>query len=67
MARVADRHRRAVLVRVDRWDAKRMLDEDTVHPNDLGHAVIAAAVVDAYRHYQGQVAPIIGRTSPVHD
>ena len=62
MGLVADRHRRAVLVHVHGWDAGTMLDADAVHPNDLGHATIAAAVVRAYRP-----AVIIGRTSPVHD
>ena len=61
MADVADRHRQAVLVHVDGWDATTMLDEDTVHPNDLGHATIAAAAAHAY------VDASIGRTSPVHD
>ena len=62
MAIVADRHRQAVLVHVDGWDPATMLDDDTVHPNDLGHATIAAAAVRAYRQ-----AVSIGRTSPVHD
>lgn len=62
MALVADRHRWAVLVHVDGWDPSTMLDDDTVHPNDLGHATIAATAVRAYR----QVVSM-GRTSPVHD
>lgn len=61
MVDVAGRHRQAVLVHVDGWDAATMLDEDTVHPNDLGHAIIADAAARAY----GDVS--IGRTSPVHD
>ena len=62
MALVAEGHRRAVLVHVDGWHPTTMLDEDTVHPNDLGHATIAAAAVRAYRR-----AVSMGRTRPVHD
>jgi len=61
MAGVAVRHRQAILVHVDGWVAATMLDDDTVHPNDLGHATIAAAVARVYRDTS------IGRTSPVHD
>lgn len=62
MARAADRHRQAVQVHVGRWDATTMLDDDTVHPNDLGHATIAAAAVRAYRR-----SVSMGSTSPVQD
>ena len=62
LAVVADRHRRAVLVHVDGWDPATMLDGDTVHPNDRGHAALAAAAVRAYRR-----AVVMGRTTPVHD
>ncbi|MEP6649667.1 MAG: SGNH/GDSL hydrolase family protein, partial [Lapillicoccus sp.] len=62
MALVADQHPRAVLVHVDGWDPTTMLDDDTVHPNDLGHATLAAAAARAYRR-----AVSMGRTSPVHD
>jgi len=34
-----------VLATVPDWDAPMMLDADTVHPNDLGHAALAAALV----------------------
>jgi lysophospholipase L1-like esterase len=49
MEQVAGRHRQAVLVHVDSWDATTMLDDDAVHPNDRGHATMAAAVARAYR------------------
>jgi lysophospholipase L1-like esterase len=62
MALAADRHRQAVLVHVDGWEPTTMLDDDTVHPNDLGHAAIAAASVRAYRR-----AVSMGSTSPVQD
>ena len=62
MALVADRHWQAVLVHVDGWDPATMLDDDTVHPNDRGHATLAAAAVRAYHR-----AVSMGRTSPVHD
>ena len=62
LALVADRHRQAVLVHVDGWDPAAMLDDDTVHPNDRGHATLAAAAVRAYRR-----AVVMGRTTPVHD
>jgi len=61
MAQVAGGHRQAVLVDVEEWDAATMLDDDAVHPNDLGHATLAAAAAGAYR------AATIGRTRPVHD
>jgi lysophospholipase L1-like esterase len=37
----------ALVVEADGWDARRMLDDDTVHPNDAGHACLARAVVRA--------------------
>jgi lysophospholipase L1-like esterase len=49
MEQVAARHRQAVLVHVDSWDATTMLDDDAVHPNDRGHATLAAAAARAYR------------------
>jgi lysophospholipase L1-like esterase len=61
MQHVAGGHRHVVLVRVDGWDPRTMLDDDAVHPNDRGHAALAAAAASAYR------AATIGRTSPVHD
>ncbi|MFD5276949.1 SGNH/GDSL hydrolase family protein [Pseudarthrobacter sp. NPDC058362] len=36
---------RAVLAEAPDWDAATMLDEDTVHPNDAGHACLARAVL----------------------
>lgn len=42
---VAADHRGVVLVRVAGWDAATMLVDDAVHPNDSGHAQLAAAVV----------------------
>jgi lysophospholipase L1-like esterase len=59
---VAERHRQAMTVHVDGWEPTSMLDDDTVHPNDLGHATLAAAAIQAYRR-----AASIGRTSPVQD
>ena len=38
-------HPLAVLAEARDWDAATMLDEDTVHPNDAGHACLARAVV----------------------
>jgi lysophospholipase L1-like esterase len=61
MRQVTGRHVHAVGVDVTEWDARSMLDADTVHPNDLGHASIGAAVARAYQAWS------IGRTSPVHD
>lgn len=36
----------AVLAEAPDWDAATMLDDDTVHPNDAGHACLARAVLD---------------------
>lgn len=44
LRRVAAAHPGTLLVRVPGWDPLTMLDDDTVHPNDLGHAEIATAV-----------------------
>ncbi|WP_299166498.1 SGNH/GDSL hydrolase family protein [uncultured Arthrobacter sp.] len=35
------------LAETDHWDAELMLHEDTVHPNDAGHACLAQAVLHA--------------------
>ena len=43
---VAKRHFRVVIAEVDEWDPTTMLDADTVHPNDAGHAELARAVVE---------------------
>jgi lysophospholipase L1-like esterase len=42
---VASRFPAVHLATVTGWDATTMLDEDNVHPNDRGHAAVAAAVV----------------------
>lgn len=52
----------AVCVEVTGWDPATMLDADTVHPNDRGHALIASAVWSALGR-----APSIATTRPVHD
>jgi lysophospholipase L1-like esterase len=44
---VAGRHPQVVVAEVSAWDPATMLDEDTVHPNDAGHAELARAVVEA--------------------
>jgi lysophospholipase L1-like esterase len=44
---VASRFPAVHVATVNGWDATTMLDEDTVHPNDSGHAAVAAAVVAA--------------------
>jgi lysophospholipase L1-like esterase len=49
MEQVAERHPQAVLVHVDLWDATTMLHDDAVHPNDRGHATLAAAAAGVYR------------------
>lgn len=43
----AAEYTQALVVEADGWDARRMLDDDTVHPNDAGHACLARAVVRA--------------------
>lgn len=45
---VAARYDNVVLVRVGGWEPQAMLDDDTVHPNDAGHAQIAKALVQAH-------------------
>lgn len=42
---VASRSAHVLLATVPDWVAATMLDEDTVHPNDAGHAALARAVV----------------------
>lgn len=46
---VADAHPRVRVATVDLWDPGRMLSDDTVHPNDDGHAEVAHAVLAALR------------------
>ncbi|WP_181884852.1 SGNH/GDSL hydrolase family protein [Arthrobacter sp. RT-1] len=47
LRRIAAAHRGVVVVEPDGWDAASMLDADTVHPNDAGHACLARAAVVA--------------------
>lgn len=61
MHKVAARHWQTALVKVTDWDAWSMLASDTVHPNDLGHATIGAAVARTHQ------AASIGRPSRLHD
>jgi len=44
---VASEFSRVVVAQVAGWDPSTMLDADTVHPSDAGHAAIAGAVVAA--------------------
>lgn len=60
---IASGQPRVVEAVVSRWDSATMLADDTVHPNDVGHAVLGAAVADAYRSSPWFMAS----TSPVHD
>lgn len=60
---VVSREPRVVMAGVPRWDRRTMLAEDTVHPNDIGHAVLGEAVADAYHSSSWSMAS----TSPVHD
>jgi lysophospholipase L1-like esterase len=52
---------RVAEVHIDAWNPYTMLDEDTVHPNDRGHAAIGMAIAAAYR------SATMGSTRPVHD
>lgn len=46
LRRVTERHSAVTVVPVPAdWDPRTMLSEDTVHPNDAGHACLANAVV----------------------
>ena len=60
----------AVLVaRAAQWDQATMLADDTVHPNDAGHAELARSVTDtvvAYRSASAE-ASIMASTRPVQD
>jgi lysophospholipase L1-like esterase len=49
LRRVAAEHPGVLVVPVPGWDAETMLADDTVHPNDAGHAYLARAVVEAVR------------------
>jgi len=44
---VVGNHSGTLLVTVGAWDPRTMLAEDTVHPNDAGHATIARTVTEA--------------------
>ncbi|NOJ58905.1 SGNH/GDSL hydrolase family protein [Arthrobacter sp. 260] len=47
--RVAAGHSRATVAVADRWVPTLMLDADTVHPNDAGHACLAETVAATAR------------------
>lgn len=49
LERVAAGHSLTQVAVADRWDATLMLDADTVHPNDAGHACLAETVVATAR------------------
>jgi lysophospholipase L1-like esterase len=49
LRRVAAEHPGVLVVPVPGWDAATMLADDTVHPNDAGHAYLATAVLEAVR------------------
>ncbi|GAB3537761.1 hypothetical protein GCM10027403_22650 [Arthrobacter tecti] len=51
LRRAAAEYSRVALAEADDWDPETMLDVDTVHPNDAGHASLARAVV---RDVQGR-------------
>jgi lysophospholipase L1-like esterase len=44
---IREQHPRVVIAEALGWDAVSMLAEDTVHPNDAGHACLASAAVGA--------------------
>lgn len=60
LRRTADA-RNATVAPVVGWDPARMLDADTVHPNDSGHALLASVVLAVL------ASSPIARTRPVHD
>lgn len=45
LRRACAEYSRVALAEADDWDAAHMLDDDTVHPNDAGHACLARAVI----------------------
>ncbi len=64
----ARRHPQVVVTTVPQWDPSTMLDADTVHPNDAGHAAVARAVACAVRDAAPHGASTsIAATRPVHD
>ena len=58
-----------VVAPVTDWDAATMLADDTVHPNDAGHAALANSVVGSVAAYRSTaaVASIMASTKPVQD
>jgi lysophospholipase L1-like esterase len=58
-----------VVAAVAEWDAATMLADDTVHPNDLGHAALARTVVDTVVAYgpTSAGASTMASTRPVQD
>lgn len=47
LSAVVRHYPQVVLANVGGWDPATMLTDDTVHPNDAGHAQVAGAVVTA--------------------
>lgn len=47
LVRVAEEYPQVVLAEATDWDAGSMLDPDTVHANDAGHACLARAAIRA--------------------
>jgi lysophospholipase L1-like esterase len=45
LRRIAGRFSGVLVVEANGWDPQSMLDDDTVHPNDSGHACLAEATV----------------------
>lgn len=60
LRRIAATHHGVDVVRVLGWDPLTMLSEDTVHPNDLGHAEIAAAVAEHLGRRMSVPGPVDG-------
>ena len=63
----AARHRRAVVATVAHWRPRTMLADDTVHPNDCGHAAVAHAVVAALPDGAHGASTSMAAARPVHD
>lgn len=60
LRRIAATHDGVDVVRVPGWDPLTMLSDDTVHPNDLGHAELAAAVAGQLRRRMSVPGPVDG-------
>jgi lysophospholipase L1-like esterase len=58
-----------LVARVTTWDGTTMLADDTVHPNDAGHAALARCVVDTVVAHRSAAAggSIMASTRPVQD